>query len=321
VKLDTDLSNAELDVLVLKNQGLTEERLEESKQTRLSRCKLTDEDMENMAVLWNSSDFGSKRVASLRAEQMVAPEPLALVARAQLEDMHVQIPIADGVDAPSWIDGICANRGIFQHCALFFQTNGEEVAFAFLYAVQQPRSVSLLVLEQVDEDLQPLPSGCSVWDFAQSRNDYEFIVCRRYAREVDVKPDEGSPIMVLLGLFFRSGDRMASHCVKVPLDSYLRGMPTPPRSSAEPTSSRTERTSASADLLARFPWLSKYVESAQPIAMGATASEVKAAREPTAGDDLPEEVIDAASKALEAKRRVWAEEYVDASPDLSTSIL
>ena len=165
--------------------------------------------MENMAVLWNSKDFGPTRVASLRAEQMVAPEPPALVARTQLEDMHVQIPIADGVDAPSWIDGICANRGIFQHCALFFQKNGEEVAFAFVYAVQQPRSVSLLVLEQVDEDLPHLPSGCSVWGFAQSRNDYEFVVCRRYAREVDVKADEGSAIMVLLGLFFRSGDRMA----------------------------------------------------------------------------------------------------------------
>jgi hypothetical protein len=46
--------------------------------------------------------------------------------------------------------------------------------------------------------------------------------------------------------------------------------------------------------LARFPWLSQYVESVQPIAMGATASEVKAAKEPTAGDDLPDEVIDAA---------------------------
>ena len=321
VKLDEDLSQAELEVLVLKNQGLAEERLEESKQTRLSRCKLTDVDMENMAVLWNSKDFGPKRVASLRAEQMVAPEPPALVARTQLEDMHVQIPIADGVDAPSWIDGICANRGIFQHCALFFQKNGEEVAFAFLYAVQQPRSVSLLVLEQVDEDLPHLPSGCSVWDFAQSRNDYEFVVCRRYAREVDVKADEGSAIMVLPGLFFRSGDRMASHCVKVPLDSYVRGLPTPSRSSAEPTSSRTERASASADMLARFPWLSQYMEAAQPIPMGATASEVKAPREPTAGDDLPEEVVDAAFEVLEAKRRRWAEEYVDAPPDFCTSIL
>jgi hypothetical protein len=52
---------------------------------------------------------------------MAAPAPPAPAARAQLEDMHVQIPVADGVGAPSWIDGICANREIFQQCALFFQ--------------------------------------------------------------------------------------------------------------------------------------------------------------------------------------------------------
>ena len=63
------------------------------------------------------------------------------------------------------------------------------------------------------------------------------------------------------------------------------------------------------------------MEAAQPIPMGATASEVKAPREPTAGDDLPEEVVDAAYEVLEAKRRRWAEEYVDAPQDFCTSIL
>ncbi len=137
----------------LAERGLSNDRVEMSQQMRLSSCKLA---VEGMAALWRSPDFSRRNVAALRAQATTPPKAPSLRVQGPLEAMEVQPPALELGEVPPWCHSLCTHRALFQNCALFFEREGREEAYLFLYALQSPRAVAFLALADASADLPPL---------------------------------------------------------------------------------------------------------------------------------------------------------------------
>ena len=291
--------------------------LEEAHQLRLSDCRLSQEDMASMAVLWESPAFSHRAVTELRAKHMESPGPPPAHLQAQLEDIEVEGEGLDALPVAEWCRLVCRNRAALSNTCLVFRTGAEERHYVLLYAVQRPFLTALLPVERVYPTL-PAVANCSkdtILKAMSARFDFEFrLTGGPYLHQDDLEVAEGTEVFVLPGLVF-TDNGLASHGQLFPLlefkDSSAKGggAQAHPRSRSQPI--------ADADLLERFPWLAAYMPDkvkAGPKAVTQRASSSQGAGTHPESQDLSEEQTEALFSVLGRKRKEWQTTY-DAPPE------
>jgi hypothetical protein len=227
----------------------------------MSSCRFSPTDLRHLAELYDA--FDGPTLERLEGRRFEAPEAPSDADVEMFEGIYKSLAPPD-LPAPQWLPWLAVYRDRFSNTA-FVNDDASGVAWAFLYASQNPRFAIFLKLQRRAivlpsfENMSPLEAlECGVSPFDRA---YDYADPLQFASDETVPfaalgVDDG--IGVLEGLRFRR--RGVSMCM--PIETFLsivNGFP-PPRQTVVKVSSRPKRKPAGrAELIAELrklhPWL------------------------------------------------------------------
>ena len=287
----------------------------------VSECRFTHKDFDTLAAMWNTEAFSQRAVNALRAKAMESPVPPSASLIAKLES----IPYDRGLELgplPAWCRGVCYFRKEFANCALVFDTDGDEKAYAFQFARLNPMTAVFRPLVQVGRVLPAV--DCT--DFAAMLNAAFDVPKHAFKRlwvtsvsEQDIVTTASTNIYVVPGLLTHGKDELWSHCSRVSLEDYVAGQV--PDGEPQPKRARTEVAAASQDHVVAHPWIRRYLGDAEEANAGSSSGASSSnAQADVSAADMNDEERDAVFAALEAKRREWGQLCVAPPENFTTSI-
>ena len=113
----------------------------------LDSCKLTEDDIAIMELIWREGGFSRRRVDGLRKQSCVAPQPPDRQEKL-LYAAHV-VPNVSWSPGLAWLGEVCWQRQYFSMVGLVLQpeADGERAQhFAFLHAYQKPYFMQVVKL-------------------------------------------------------------------------------------------------------------------------------------------------------------------------------
>ena len=162
-----DLTRSDIAIL----QQRVEAASKRGKPMIFSTASWGDFELELFSTLSASSDFSNSRVRELRATALITPPPPTQGMMRALDSQPYHEPQRDQV--PLWACEVLARRDDFNDTALLFQYEGQEHAWAFLFAIKSPRHLELgrlAIIEPVT------PAVDLTWTNLQDLHD---VNCRR----------------------------------------------------------------------------------------------------------------------------------------------
>ena len=106
--------------------------------TCLAANRLSPQDLNTLAAIYHSDEFGTHAVQRLRAASTKAPAQPGPAHMKTLNDVKVLLA-RPTPKCPEWLKAMCYNRDAFKNCGLIIDSGTPaEQAFLFLYAKQQP---------------------------------------------------------------------------------------------------------------------------------------------------------------------------------------
>lgn len=287
---------------------------DEGSKHRLGNCRLSQAQLHDLGVMYDSHMFGKSAVEQLFADTIQAPEQPSAD-----EQQHLELyGVSDGPEPPplaKWAKKVCKNRELFSDCALCIVGASKIDWYYFNFAVMSPMSVSLMRLHPL-QVYRPCVAGLSFDQqvvAAERHFEYEFELEKwAFVEASDVPASIDDAIYVLPHMAMASDSRMRSHGDLIPMSSFL-----PPDAPGHKEGGKAERKtrqkhSDAGSLLEPFPWLANYLS--EPGLRGDQGARAFKDVAP-----LEEDVAAAAFAALEGKRAETAGLDAPAS-DFRTSI-
>ena len=165
-----------------------------------------------MAAMSESKYFAAGQVSALReaaTAAVEAPCSLTLETLAQVEPLH----IPEG-SFPAWAAHVCEAREHFRNAAFMILGEDGLEAYAFLYAKQKPRVLTLLALTEWDGDQGAYPPKKDVVG-PEDTWAWQFYVSA-FVTERQVGVEHADEMLVLPGLL-HCPDMVKSHCDPIPI--------------------------------------------------------------------------------------------------------
>ena len=213
---------------------------------------------------------------------------------------------------PPWLSTVCWNRRVFARSALVFDDNGEKKYFKFVYATQNPYLVCCSPLRPVLDfhvRMEEVHKGnwedlaATAW---RHRFSIDFMDCC-FWQDLPVVPLES--MQVLPELLHIGGEEVASDSDLVPYSTFVEGLPdTEAAATSTSSSAKVVRApSANQDLVSKYPWLQRHMDS-QGRAKGHARSQ--AGKLPIQEEPLPEDAdgdvaVQAVFDELHKMREEW----------------
>lgn len=270
--------------------------LDEGSKHRLSNCRLSHSQLQDLGVMHDSNMFGRSVVEEVMAATIEAPEQPSADEQQRLE----QYEVSDGAELsplPKWAKHMCKNRELCSDCAFCIVGAQRCDWYFFNFAVMSPQSVSLMRLRPLHRARPSL--AASSFDqqvlVSEQHFEHEFEVEKwAFVEASDIPFSNGDEIFVLPHMAFASESRMRSHGDLIALSSFL-----PPHAGhhdgEKAERKKRQKHSDAGSLLEQFPWLANYLSATNHREDHAATSLRDAA-------PLEEDVAAAAFAALEAKR-------------------
>lgn len=306
-----------------KRRRLEAER-EASQSFRISACRFADDDLGAMAELWTSGAYLDGKARGLKASAMATPAAPSPEVQAQLESTEAALPDHESAVIPPWCSIVAKHRDVFASCIFVFVYDKRENYYLFLYATQSPYAATFVALTLLDSPLPASdPNSWTTWLGSPLRRpDFEFLIGRKYFREVGIPCPEGTEMFVIPKAFFSDSGHVATYAEPLAFGSFVQGLPAPPPKSH--SSERKARTNDLDKLVAEFPWLQNYVsQGSGGKHKGGPAKKTTPTGEPQKGEEttLTEGEIDALFERLEMRRREWSQVYAGARHEFDTTLL
>ena len=100
---------------------LSAERHAQACLVKTSNCRLGDEDMELLLVMYEDDKYKTRTgLREMRAKAITPPEHPADAVKVQLES--VELMSAPASDQPAWVSTVCLHRDHFADCALVVES-------------------------------------------------------------------------------------------------------------------------------------------------------------------------------------------------------
>ena len=298
-----------------------QEQRQRREVTRVSTCRLSDDDLVVFAAMWESGEFTHAEVAKLREAALESPRPLVAATLRELNEFDGdQQPLPD---LPEWAEEVCRHRALFEGCALLFTSGGLETAYAFLFAGKNPMHVALMPLEYAERNVddsseQEEGGGAPAFDDVY---DHEFTWgLGEFSSEQDVEHDEQTDdVLVLPHLQMLPGRRLVSDADPIPLLAFISKVAAKVVGTGEVGARATTKPRVDVSVLEEIPWLAQFLDAKEMNAshQRTSSSHKEKQKLPQVLDrDSVEKVFD----VLEEKRRNWQWEGRDTSEDFVTEI-
>ncbi|CAK0799771.1 unnamed protein product [Prorocentrum cordatum] len=227
---------------------------------RLTDCRLTDDELQSVCLMWEGCEATASQVASLR-QAALAP---VVVLPPDLKDQYRRVPTPPQFpdqckDAPAWGKMLARHRDHMRCTALHVRTPASDRWFAFTYARQRPHTASFCEMTRLPEEppervatgaqaeQRELTSHAFVWNS-------QFI----YRRDIDFQAVDPSHISVVPFLTFASNGRCFSDFVEMPLEEWFAQMPALLRRDTEETDDALPEWITPYDFVKR-PWLIEHL--------------------------------------------------------------
>ena len=223
--LHSDLAHVESKLSLMK-QRHSEELRQEGVASRLSACRLSEAQVQQLQSLWASSL--SEDVRESRNKALLPPKAPKPAACAALRSVHVPDE-AYLAHIPDWCKKIATHRALFSSCALVFQSDASRKSFAFLYAEQSSIDVAMVALRACSSRVEdPISSSVDplLEDYVHFDHTFVFEWCDYvWGRSMRLQP--GEEVFVLPHLVRWDGKQLKSHANLLPLEDFLKGLPDP----------------------------------------------------------------------------------------------
>lgn len=306
---------ASVENLVLQLREKAEKEARERKPLLLSSAQWTSEDLQHFEALMASTEYCGNTVLLLRDQACEAPEPLKGTLLQALD--AIDVPETIQPEMPTWVKTVATHRSDFQDTAFLFTRDAQQVAYKFVFAVQQPLAVWVSKLTALEShlNLSSTSTGFSPWPIHEFDVDFmanEHASCLCGVQEMDIQ--------VVSGLRYIGDKRLYSAIPAVPLVVFLQQLPCFQKPVREASSSKSSRNAKTEE-----PWAERLLAKRQRKQVAVTTDEQ--GTDPTDDEaelsDLAEELLSKpdVTEELANLRALWAESDDQRCSDFQVSVL
>jgi hypothetical protein len=287
----------------------------------MASCKFTEADWTTIASMWNSGEFSLAAVKRARESAMKGHLDPSDEVKRQVDKVPVPSGQASKPAAP-WCKAVCWNRDEFHQCALVFETDGCQQAFALLFAVQKPLVAAFMPLEKMDvvlpaKSLAEVEAGIldySCLPRSQYKADWGRVVWNE-----DIATTDDTVVFVIPG-FTHTPHQCESHWDPVPLPDFLGDLYRVAQEKARKAQEKPPQDVAPS-LLDAHPWLKPFLAPSDSAEEPNQAAQSSTAPTFTPAEALSDEEREAMYIALAAQRRKCQAEAGQPLCHFKTSII
>ena len=205
-------------------------------KTCLSSNRWSPEDLQDMAVLHDTGEYGKAALRELRAKAMTAPKPPDDKQMELLQSMRVSLAGYSNPAQPRWLNQICRARDWFRGTILVINRGTtNERSYSFLFGCQQPMIACFAKLERLPVVI-PSVKRFQVHSLCHFMHVLDAVWPWQFNKELS-EPTYGyqlhgvteDEVWVLRLVEHISSSMLASPADPVPLEEFLRYLPDPPR--------------------------------------------------------------------------------------------
>lgn len=262
---------------------------------RLSSCRFSATEADNLARLAMSEQFSRTKLVALRAKAMQAPMEPSHAVRALVASQQVQGPPPICTRRPNWLAPMCVHRDYFRDTALVFETEeGTRHYYGFVFAVQRPYLVCLVPLQRREPSVEAARLSEANFEEVASRH-YTFafsVSFEGFVFDAQFPFGEYSRAFLVRHMHFLQEGPFVSTCPEVPLDDFLAMLPgiaSAADDDGDEQARGNERASTMAETVRQFPWLARFVGGDGDAAGERGAVETSGGEEEAEIADLPNE--------------------------------
>ena len=196
---------------------------------RLTDCRLTDNELTSVCLMWASCDATASYVSSLRASALapVTLLPADMKAKYKRIIMRRQTP-DQGMPVPDWGKSLAKHRQYMRATALHMVTPDFDKWFSFTYARQQPHTTSFTEMVLLPQELASrVSSGVEAEGRELATHAFVWESKFLYKRDIDLHHVATNQISVVPFVTFAEGGRCFSDFVEMSLSEWFQQMPVP----------------------------------------------------------------------------------------------
>ena len=248
--------------IALRRQRVRELDSGDTGPVRMGNCRWSHEDMDKMERMRGSAFFKPEKVLAMR--QKAVEQPQALPAADSDALLTVPPESAPAKPFPDWAATVCAHRSEFANCIPLLLGQGAGAgaeAYLFLYAKQNPRVVTLALLEEIEYSNGGLAGAAS--SSSDRYGKMSFRLTGEFFAEGDLQVGDGDTLLVLTHVKSGDGQLLFSYKDPVPMVDFVAGLPPlAARGRGEAVegdgSGQRKKARFSDDLVKQYPWLKHY---------------------------------------------------------------
>ena len=184
---------------------------------------------------------------------------------------------------PPWLKQVAKHRAHFVDCAFAWQHEGTEVAYKFVFAMQNPGVLFFAPLQPADSYLGVTAAGC-LWSHWPRRDYHVHFMNSRSSFFMHDVPEDA--IVVIPGFRCLGGGLLRSTARSEPLPSVLSSLPIAPPVVARQASGSSDKTGTKLE-----PWAQELLDKRDRKLCKLPAS-LQEETEPQAAAELEEELYD-----------------------------
>ena len=290
-------------IVRLANERSHQDRLANGSRMKLSNCRFTEKDLEQLAIMWNTwGKYSRADVEQMRAKSVDPPKPPALTVQSQFA--AIDLPTPPALTQPRWCLTVCRHRDNFKKCVIVVDGPAGKEAFLFLFAHLNPLLCGFLRVVLAEQVL-PCVSSMAMSDIiSASLTVFRHQFQPRWGEYVlghEVTTGEVADVFVVPGIHLR-GDMYVSNGVMWSLDDWVDDLPHVKLQNQQPTKRVPAHTEPE---LVKYRWLASYMAPASSqgaSGSGSGSSGGGGAQASTKVADVDEDLVDQAFLDLEDLR-------------------